>query len=66
MRGHRHHDRLVLAVLPQKINSQFEMRALHFAIDGLADVVQKCCTNGDVSVEPDFLGHDAGQAGDLG
>ena len=42
------------------------MGAFHFAVDGLADVVEERRTHGDVGIETDFSGHDAGQPGDLG
>ena len=59
VRRHGHDDRFALAVLPEEIDAELEMRALHLAIDGLADVVQERRAHGDVGVQPDFLRHDA-------
>ena len=42
-----------------------EVRALHLAVDGLADVVHEGGSDGDVRVESDFAGHDAGQPRDF-
>ena len=66
VRGHRHHDRLALAVLAQEVDADLQVRALHLAIDRLADVVQERGAHGDVRVEADFPRHDAGQPRDLG
>ena len=41
------------------------MRALQVAVDGFADVVQKCGARGDVAVEAELLRHDAGEERDL-
>ena len=54
VRGHRHHDRLALAVLAQEVDADLEVRALHLAIDRLADVVQERGAHRDVRVEADF------------
>ena len=62
---HGHDDRLAFAVLAQKIDADLEVRALHFAIDRLADVVQERRAHRDVRVEADFPRHDAGEAGDF-
>jgi hypothetical protein len=59
MRRDRLQDRFCLAVLPQKIESELEVRALQVPVDGLANVVQECCPRGDVAVEPELLRHDA-------
>ncbi len=61
MRGHRHHHRLALAVLAQKVDADLQMRAFHLAIDRLADVVHERRADGDVRVDPDFGRHDARQ-----
>ena len=42
-----------------------EVRALHLAVDRLADVVQERRAHGDVRVEADLPRHDAGQPRDL-
>ncbi len=55
MRRHRHHHRFALAVLAQEVDAELEMRALHLAIDGLADVVQEGGADRDLGVEPDLL-----------
>ena len=66
MRRHGHHHGLALAVLAQEVDAQLEVRALHLAIDRLADVVHEGRAHGDVRVEADFLRHDAGQPRHLG
>ena len=57
--------RLALAVLAQEIEAELEMRALQVAVDRLADVVQERRARGDVAVEAEFLGHDAGEERDF-
>ena len=54
VRGHRHHHRLALAVLAQEVDADLQVRALHLAIDRLADVVHERGADGDVRVEADF------------
>ena len=49
------------AVLAQEIDAELEVRPLHLAVDGLADVVKERRAHRDVRVEADFPGHDAGQ-----
>jgi hypothetical protein len=44
---------------PKDVNPDFQMRALHFAIDRFTDVVQKCGAHRDLSVQPDLARHDA-------
>ena len=46
--------RLALAVLAQEVDAELEVRALHLAIDRLADVVQERGAHGDVRVEADL------------
>ena len=53
--------RFALAVLPQEVKPEFEVRALQIAIDGLADVVQECGARRDMAVQSDFLRHDPGK-----
>ena len=53
----------VLAVFAEEVDAELEMRALHLAIDRLADIVQERGAHRHVRVEPDFLGHDAGETG---
>ena len=57
--------RLALAVLAQEVEAELEVRALQVAIDRLADVVQERGARGDVAVEAELLGHDAGEERDL-
>ena len=54
-----------LAVLAQEVEAELEVRALEIAVDGLADVVQERGAGRDVGVEPELLGHDAGQERDF-
>ena len=44
-----------LAVLAQEVEAELEVRALHLAIDRLADVVQERGARGDVAVEAELL-----------
>ena len=55
-----------LAVLAQEVDAELEVRALHLAVDRLADVVQEGGADGDVGVEADLPRHDAGQPRHLG
>ena len=66
MRGHRHHHRLVLAVLAQEVDADLQVRPFHLAIDRLADIVEERGADRDVGVEAHFPGHDAGEPRDLG
>src|SRR5262245_3261153 len=66
MRRHGHHHRLALAVLAEEVDAELQVRALHFAIDRLADVVDERGADRDVRVEADLLRHDAGEARDFG
>ena len=66
VRGHRHHDRFALAVLAEEVDADLQVRALHLAIDRLADVVHERGADGDVGVEADLPRHDAGEARDFG
>ena len=43
-----------LAVLAQEVDAELEVRALHLAVDRLADVVQERGADGDVRVEADL------------
>ena len=54
VRGHRHHHRLALAVLAQEVDAELEVRALHVAVDRLADVVEERGADRDVRVEPEL------------
>ena len=58
-------DRLALAVLPQEVDADLEVRALHLAVDRLADVVQERGADGRVRVEAELPRHDAGEVRDL-
>ena len=59
VRRHRVEHRLALAVLAQELEADLEVRALHVAVDGLADVVQERRAHGHVRVEAELAGHDA-------
>ena len=63
---HRHHHRFALAVLAEEVDADLEVRALHLAVDRLADVVQERRADGDVRVDAELPGHDAREARDLG
>ena len=66
VRGHGHHDFFVLAVFAQEVDAELEVRALHLAVDRLADVVQEGGAHGDMGVEAHFPRHDAGEPRDFG
>src|SRR5437870_13282136 len=63
---HGHHHRLALAMLSKKVDAELEVCTLHFAIDGLADIVQKGSAHRDVCVEADLSGHQTRETSDLG
>ncbi len=53
-------------MLAEEVDAELEVRALHLAVDRLADVVQERGAHGDVRVEADLPGHDAGEPRDFG
>ena len=42
-------------MLAQEVDAELEVRSLHVAVDGLADVVQKRRAGGDVLVDAELL-----------
>ena len=65
MRGNGVDDFLALVVLLGEIRADERVRAFHFMIDGLADIMQQTGALGLFDVHTQFGGHHAAQGGDF-